>query len=63
MKIVYFYKMKSKTSKKLRIVLPDVEKKTYETIVKLADREKRSIGKQTEYLAAMALERLEQKVS
>ena len=56
--------MKSKTTKKvLRIVLPDVEKKTYETIVKLADREKRSIGKQTEYLAAWALERIEQKVS
>jgi hypothetical protein len=52
--------MKAKETKKkqLKIVLPDVDKKTYDRIVKIAAEEKRTIGKQTEYLAALAIEKL-----
>lgn len=55
--------MKNEAAKKrqLKIILPDVDKKTYDRIVKLADEEKRTIGKQTEYLASIALERLYKK--
>ena len=52
--------MKTKETKKkmLKIVLPDVERKTYDKIKLLADKEMRTIGKQAEYLAALAIEKL-----
>ena len=55
--------MKTKETKKkiLKIVLPDVERKTYDRIKQLADEERRTIGKQAEYLAALAIDKLYKK--
>jgi hypothetical protein len=49
---------KATKNKVLKIVLPDVEKRVYDRIKKLAVEEKRTIGKQTEYLAALAIDKL-----
>lgn len=51
--------MAKETKKKIcKIVCPDVDKKTYDAIRRLAADEKRTIGKQTEYLAQLAIQRL-----
>jgi hypothetical protein len=44
------------TPKKNEIRISDPEKKVYEVISKLADKEKRSIGKQAEYMLARYIE-------
>lgn len=51
-------KQKATPKKICKIVCPDVKPETYTKIKKLAEEEKRTIGKQTEYLAELAISRL-----
>lgn len=54
-------KVKKVAEKQLKIVCADVDKNTYDKIKELAVEEKRTIGKQTEYLAQLAIQKLYKK--
>jgi hypothetical protein len=49
---------KATQTKELKIVLSYVDKRIYDKVKKLAVEEKRTIGKQAEYLISLALDKL-----
>lgn len=46
----------SPQKKQIKIVLADVDKKFHEKVKALAEKEKRTIAKQVEYLAQLAID-------
>jgi hypothetical protein len=48
-----------KTKSNFQILIHQMDQELYKTIVSLADNEKRSIGKQAEYMLRQQAERLE----
>lgn len=48
-----------KDKKKLQMLIHDMDESVYNAVVKLAEEEKRSVGKQAEYMLAKYLETLQ----
>lgn len=48
-----------KEKKKLQILIHDVDESVYNGVIRLAEEEKRSVGKQAEYMLAKYLEKLQ----
>lgn len=59
---IIFVGMKGvKPKKKLQVLIHDIDENVYNALIKLAEDEKRSVGKQAEYMISKQIETLQKK--